>query len=146
MANADPQSLPETMPDARAVHGQFHDPRSLEEVVELAGQMRDIKLKMLLEEHARLVRFEPGRVEINVEEGAPREFAGELADRLGKWTGRRWIVALSRETGERPIAVVRREKEAAEIARLKANPGLKAVLDAFPEASIKAVRPLTKRQ
>ena len=128
----------------RAVTAAMPDPRSLEEVAELAGTMRDLKLKMLIEDIVGLVRFEPGRLEINLPDDAPKGFTGELSDRLAKWTGRRWIVAVVRQPGATPIGVARRAAEAAEIDRLKGNPGLKAVLDAFPDASIKAVRPMKK--
>ena len=106
--------------------------------------MRDIRLKLQIEDLVRLVRFEPGRLEIALEDGAPRELSGEIADRLSKWTGRRWIVALSREPGAPTIGAVRRQTEADELDRLKAEPAVKAVLDAFPEATVKAVRPMKK--
>jgi len=106
--------------------------------------MRDIKLKMLIEDVVELVRFEPGRLEISLAPNAPTGFTGELTEKLGKWTGRRWIVSISREKGATPMGVAKRAAEAAEIDRLKANPALKAVLDAFPDASIKAIRTLKK--
>jgi DNA polymerase-3 subunit gamma/tau len=134
--NPSPAAVPQ------AARAQLPDPRSLEEVAELAGQMRDIKLKLQIEDLIGLVRFEPGRLEISLPEDAPKSLTGELTEKLTKWTGRRWIVAVSRDKGALPIGVVRRQAEAAEIERLKADPGLKAVLDAFPEAVIKAVRPL----
>jgi DNA polymerase-3 subunit gamma/tau len=37
---------------------------------------------------------------------------------------------------------VRRAREAAELESLKAHPAVRAVLDAFPEAKIAAVRPI----
>jgi DNA polymerase-3 subunit gamma/tau len=133
---------PAPMSQGFAARAQLPDPRSIDDIAELAGQMRDIKLKMLIEDMVGLVRFEPGRLEISLPEDAPKGFTGELTEKLGKWTGRRWIVAVSRERGAKPVGVARREAEAAEVERLKANPALKAVLDAFPDASIKAVRPI----
>ena len=130
------------LPQGVAARAALPDPRSLAEIADLAGDMRDIKLKMLIEDMVELVRFEPGRLEISLPPNAPAGFTGELTEKLGKWTGRRWIVSISREKGARPLGVVKREAEAAEIERLKANPALKAVLDAFPDASIKAIRPL----
>ena len=135
---------PAEIPHAIAARAALPDPRSLEEVAELAGQMRDIKLKMQIENLVGLVRFEPGRLEISLPEDAPKGFTGELTEKMSRWTGRRWIVAVSREQGAVPIGVAARAAEAAEIERLKANPALKAVLDAFPEATIKAVRPMKK--
>ena len=116
-------------------------PRTFAEVVELAGARRDAKLKVHLEEHVRLVRFEPGRLEINLVEGSPPGLANEIAEKLREWTGHRWVVAVSREPGEPPIGEVRRKREAAELDEIKAHPAVKAILDVFPEAEIKAVRP-----
>ncbi len=137
-------AAPAAMPRSIAARAAMPDPRSLPEIADLAGQMRDIKLKMLIEDMVCLVRFEPGRLEISLPEDAPKGFTGELTEKLAKWTGRRWIVAVSREAGAKPIGVAKREAEAAEIERLRANPTLKAVLDAFPDASIRAVRPMKK--
>ena len=122
------------------------EPRNFAEVVDLAGARRDAKLKVQLEEHVRLVRFEPGRLEINLVEGSPPGLANEIAEKLGKWTGRRWVVAVSREPGEPPIGEVRRQREAAELEEIKAHPAVKALLDVFPEAEVKAVRPLRGEQ
>ena len=119
-------------------------PRTFAEIVELAGERRDAKLKVHLEEYVRVVRFEPGRLEIRLLDGSPRGLANELSEKLGKWTGQRWVVALSREQGERPLADVRREQEAAALAELKAHPAVRAVLDAFPGAEIQDVRPLRR--
>jgi DNA polymerase-3 subunit gamma/tau len=114
--------------------------------VELASRQRDARLKVHLEEHVSLVRFEPGRIEVSLLDGAPRGLAGELAEKLTKWTGRRWIVAVSNEPGAPALGEERREREANELAGLKQHPALKAVLDAFPSAEIKAVRPLPAKR
>jgi DNA polymerase-3 subunit gamma/tau len=52
------------------------------------------------------------------------------------------MVVLSKTMGEPPIGQVRREREAAELASLKRHPAIAAVLEAFPDAEIAAVRPL----
>ncbi|HXF52890.1 MAG TPA: DNA polymerase III subunit gamma/tau [Hyphomicrobiaceae bacterium] len=121
-------------------------PASFSEVVELVGARRDAKLKVHLEEHVSLVRFEAGRIELRLLDGAPPSLAGELAEKLTRWSGRRWIVAVSSEPGAPPLGEERREREAAELAGLRQHPALKAVLEAFPSAEIKAVRPLAKGQ
>ena len=120
------------------------NPQSLQEVAELAGNLRDIKLKLEIEDFVELVRFEPGRLEISLADGAPNALPGELMDKLAKWTGRRWLVAVSRERGAPPIGTVRRENEASEVARIKSHASVKVVLDAFPDATIKAVRAMKK--
>lgn len=120
------------------------DLRSFKEVVALVGERRDAKLKVHLEEHVSLVKFDAaaGSIDLYLLPGAPPQIANELREKLIAWTQRRWVVVLSKEAGERPIGEVRREREAAELEALKSHPALKAVLDEFPDAKIAAVRPL----
>jgi len=117
--------------------------RSFAEVVALAGVRREAKLKVHLEEHVSLVRFDPaGSIELHLLAGAPKELANELREKLNAWTGRRWVVALSTLPGERSIGEVERERAAAEIRKIQSHPAVAAVLRQFPDARITNVRPL----
>ena len=117
-------------------------PRSYEEVIALVGERRDMKLKVHLEDHVSLVKFDAvaGSIDIFLMPGAPPQIANELRERLIAWTQRRWIVMLSKAAGDRPIGEVRREREAAELELLKSHPAFKAVLAEFPDAKIAAIR------
>ena len=118
------------------------DPQSFAGVVALAKQHREARLSLSLEEHVSLVRFDrvAGAIDLYLLEGAPKELANELREKLNRWTGRRWVVMLSKTMGERPLGEVKREQLATEIQSLKSHPAVKAVLDAFPEASIEEIR------
>ena len=120
------------------------DPRSFAEVVALAGARRDMRLKVHLEEHISIVKFDAtaGSIDLFLLPGAPPQIANELREKLNTWTQRRWVVVLSKAAGERTIGEVRREREAAELESLKAHPAVKAVLDQFPDAKIAEIRPL----
>ena len=120
------------------------DPRSFADVITLVGERRDARLKVHLEEHVSLVKFDAqaGSIDIFLLPGAPPQIANELREKLIAWTQRRWVVLLSKEAGARPLGEVRREREAAELAALKSHPAVKAVLDEFPDAKIAEVRPL----
>jgi len=144
-AGADPAPPPaaarpraEATPDSAAVAG----PATYEAVIELVSQQRDAMLKLHLEDHVSLVSFEPGRIEIHPLDGAPKGLAGELGEKLGKWTGARWVVTVSNQMGATPIGEVRRAAKQAEIAEIKENPAVAAVLKAFPDARIAEVKPL----
>jgi DNA polymerase-3 subunit gamma/tau len=112
--------------------------RSFGDVVALAGQRRDARLKIHLEEHVSLVKFDAtaGSIDMFLLPGAPRELANDLREKLNKWTGRRWVVVLSKAKGERSLGEVRREREAEELKRLRAHPAVAAVLEEFPDAKI----------
>ena len=119
--------------------------RSFAEVVELVSARREAKLKVHLEEHVSLVKFDPlGSIELHLLAGAPKELANELREKLNAWTGKRWMVALSKAAGERTIGDVLRERAAAELRDVQRHPAVAAVLQQFPDAEITSVRPLEK--
>jgi DNA polymerase-3 subunit gamma/tau len=114
--------------------------RRFEDVVALAAEQRDIALKAALEKDVRLVRFEEGRIEFALADGASRTLANDLTRKLAAWTGTRWVVALSSEPGaptlhdERQAAARERKENAA------AHPLVQAVLQKFPGAQVVDVR------
>ena len=121
--------------------GMLADPRSFDEVIALAGERRDMMLKVQLEDHVSLVKFDgaAGSIDLFLLPGAPPQIANELREKLNAWTRRKWVVVLSKAAGERPRGEVRREREAAELEALKAHPAVKAVLERFPDAKIAEV-------
>jgi DNA polymerase-3 subunit gamma/tau len=133
------------LPDGdEAAPGGRSDPRSFDDVIALTGERRDMRLKLHLEDHVSLVKYDPaaGSIDVFLLPGAPPQIANELREKLNAWTGRRWMVVVSKEAGERPRGEVRREREAAELESIKSHPAVKAVLDQFPDAKIAEVRPL----
>ncbi len=110
------------------------------DVVALADTKRDIGLKMALEREVHLVRFEEGRIEFRLTEGGRQTLANDLARALDLWTGRRWIVALSKEAGEpTPDATARAATETRH-QNAAAHPLVRAVMAGFPGAQIVDVR------
>ena len=114
---------------------------SFEAVVQLAAEKRDLRLKAALERDMRLVRCEDGQLEIALEPGATQTLVNELSGKLKMWTGRPWVVVLSREPGQ-PTLKARMDAREAELKRgVRADPLVQAVLERFPGAEIVAVRP-----
>lgn len=112
-----------------------------EDVVELIGRMRDITLKIAVEEGVRLVSYTPGRIEFEPAPGrAPRDLAQTLAQRLQGWTGQRWGVSVVATGGAPSIAEARGAGEAAaKAAALAENPVVQAIFAAFPEADFEEI-------
>ncbi|WP_374636312.1 DNA polymerase III subunit gamma/tau [Paracoccus sp. (in: a-proteobacteria)] len=124
-------------PDALAGFPDF------ESVIELIRRMRDMKLLLEVEEHLRLVRYAPGRIEFNPGDNAPRDFALRLGERLRGWTGgQRWAVVVVSEPGQPSIAEQRAAHEVAARARAMENPAVQAIFAAFPQAKIVKIRPI----
>ncbi|NNF76826.1 MAG: hypothetical protein HKN05_02245 [Rhizobiales bacterium] len=116
---------------------------SFQDLVTLAGERRDIKLKTELESNVRPVRFAPGRVEIALQPAAPRGLPNELMRKLEQWTGERWMVSVSDEAGEAPLADQKKARQQSLFREAREMPPVKAVLEAFPGAEILDVRDLT---
>ncbi len=113
---------------------------SLEDIAALADTHRDKLFKISLRQYVRLVRLEPGRLDVSLTGDAPKTLLGDLTTRLKSWTGRQWIVSLSREEGAQTLA----EKEAAErdnaILDARSDPAVAAILARFPGSKVIDVR------
>jgi DNA polymerase III subunit gamma/tau len=131
-------ATPDTIPLASNPHSP--NPHSFEDVVALFREKREGILLAHLLSDVHLVSFEPGRMEFRPGPRAPANLANRLASCLGEWTGARWLVSLSADTG-RPSLKEQAQAALAEEKRQAAeHPLVKAVLDAFPGAIIEAVR------
>lgn len=111
-------------------------------VVELIRANRDVKLLIEVENHLRLVRYAPGRIEFEPTQHAPRDLAATLSQRLQSWTGARWGVSVVSEGGGSTIAEGRDANRLAAEAEAMQNPVVQAVFAAFPTAKITDIRTL----
>ena len=60
-----------------------------------------MELKYDLERNVKLVRFENGKIDINFNENLNKNFIKKLSQSLYEWTGKRWIISLSKETSSK---------------------------------------------
>ena len=113
---------------------------TFDHVVELIRANRDGKLLADVETDLRLARYEPGRIEFEPTERAPRDLAQRLGSALQRWTGNRWAVSVVSDGGGKTIDEVRNAERYAMEAEAKAHPLVQAVLASFPKAEIKAIK------
>jgi DNA polymerase-3 subunit gamma/tau len=109
-------------------------------VVALFADKREPLLHAHLMGEVHLVRFEPGHIEYNPGANAPADLANQVSLKLGQWTGSSWLVSVSKQDG---APTLRQQMDAAEAARRGAaisHPLVQAALDAFPGATVEAVR------
>ena len=138
LASANPMPAMAAAPRAQAQPAVMV--ASLEDVVALASQNRDITLKLALERDVRPVRFEQGRIEFSLAAGSSRTIATDLSRRLKEWTGQTWMVAVVNGEGG---ATLREQAEAVKGQResdAASHPAVRAVLERFPGARIVDVR------
>jgi DNA polymerase-3 subunit gamma/tau len=113
---------------------------SLADIAALADAERDLAFKVLVKRCVRPVRLEPGRLDISLTADAPKTLAGDLNARLRKWTGRNWLVTVSREEGGPTLAEQEASRRESAIMDARADPNVAAILARFPGAKIVDVR------
>jgi DNA polymerase-3 subunit gamma/tau len=118
-------------------------PAHFRDVVALAGAQREPMLHAHLLHSVHLVRFAPPVIELRPEPAAPRDLAPKLAALLLEVTGTRWTIALSAAPGEPTLAEQGRAADAARRAEAAQHPLVRAILEAFPGATMDAVRDST---
>jgi DNA polymerase-3 subunit gamma/tau len=114
-------------------------PRSFHDVIALAAEHKEGLLETHLTDNVHLVRFAPGRIELRPGPRAPADLVGKLGQKLGEWTGTRWIVTVSREPGEPTLREQQQAAEARVHDEVAAHPLVQAALRAFPGARITAI-------
>ena len=106
--------------------------------LETAGMHR---LGLQLRDHVGLVRYAPGEVVLRPLKPLGPDFARELAIAAKQLSGISWSVKFSDEGGEPSL----REKDAMAEERVRAevlsDPNVRAVMEAFPEATLESFEP-----
>ena len=112
---------------------------SFDDVIRLAGEKRDIRLKTALTDRVHLVSFARGRIDLRLSPRANSGLTKELAGKLKEWTGEQWFVSQSKEQGAptaRSVELAAREKMWDEA---RNDVLVKKALEVFPEAKIISV-------
>lgn len=109
---------------------------SFKDLLALATEKRDIKLKSDLESLVRPIRVAPGQFEMALEPGAHAGLANEISRKLEAFTGMRWIVMVAKDGGDKPISKQRQESRDSLFIMAREHPDVQAVLKRFPGAEI----------
>ena len=76
---------------------------SLKDLAELCEQNRELKIKYDIENNLRLVSIKDQKIEISFNSTLDKSFVKELSNKLLEWTGKRWIIAFSKENGSQTL-------------------------------------------
>ena len=73
-------------------------------MIYLAGKKKEIQLKYDLEKNVNLIKFLEGKIDISFNQNLDKNFVRNLSKKLVEWTGNRWVITLSKETGEKTFS------------------------------------------
>jgi DNA polymerase-3 subunit gamma/tau len=129
-----PQQRIETAPLPQT----FANPRSYLELVALAGEKRDVLLKIALETEMRPVAFREKSIEVALMPGADPGIIQTLSKRLKEWTGQVWGISVSRSAPAGPtMRDIREQHQAAQKQEAHQDPLVQAILDMFPGSTVR---------
>ncbi len=139
---ARPQPRPGAIAEARETLQPLPQPDSFTAVAQLFADQREAILHAHIRNNLHLVRFDIGRIEVRPTEHAPPTLANRMGEFLTKWTGRRWVVSVSREEGAQTLSQAAAREAERVLSEAALHPLVKAALETFPGAAIEAVRDL----
>jgi DNA polymerase III subunit gamma/tau len=133
----EPAPAPVVAPPAPAAQA-FANPRTYADLVALAGEKRDILVKLALENSLRPVSIGDGRLEVALVENADPAIIQNLMAKLKLWTGRQWVISLANDAAHVPTMREQRN-EHIEAAHDEAHqdPLVQAILDTFPGSTVR---------
>ena len=98
-------------------------------------------LKYDLEKNVRLVKFFDGYIEFSFDQNVEKGFIKNLSKKLYDWTGKRWILTLSREKGLPTLQETKLKQNLNALQEATNTEVYKKTLKAFPDAKLISVEP-----
>ena len=113
--------------------------KTFEDLFNVATKKKEIELKFDLERNVSLVKFEIGKIDITFNEKLSKNFVKNLSEKLNIWTGKRWIISLSKEKGAATIYDKRMENKKKIFEEALNSDAYKEVKKYFPNAELTSV-------
>jgi DNA polymerase-3 subunit gamma/tau len=118
---------------------------SLDDLINVCNENKEMKLKYELEKNVNLVNFEKNRIEISFNDRLEKNFVKDLSLKLFEWTNQRWIITFSKEKGQISIKDREEKKKKEFIDAAKDSLIYKDLLKKFPDANLIDVIPKDKK-
>ncbi len=109
---------------------------NFEDLINLASKKKEIELKYDLERHVSIVKFLEGKVDITFNEKLSKNFVRKLSEKLLEWTGKRWVISLTKEIGKKNYLETKKIEEEKTIEDEKNNEVYKKFKDLFPDGEL----------
>jgi len=74
---------------------------SFEDLIKLSSIKKEVELKHDLEKNVNLIKFSEGKIDIGFNENLGKNFVRNLSEKLLTWTGKRWVITLTKASGQK---------------------------------------------
>ena len=74
---------------------------SLEDLIKLSSEKKEVELKYDLENNVNLIKFFDRKIDIGFNENLEKNFVRNLSEKLLEWTGSKWVITLTKGEGQK---------------------------------------------
>ena len=106
---------------------------ALVDAVDMAGQLR---VAQMMRDRVRVIELGPERLVYQQADNFPDDPAPDIREALFKVTGKRWLIERGSGVAQPSLREVAEAAAAAEDARIRSDPLVKAAFEAFPDAEL----------
>ncbi|MDA0995831.1 MAG: DNA polymerase III subunit gamma/tau [Proteobacteria bacterium] len=110
--------------------------QSFQDLLDLTNKHKEIELKFDLERNVRLVKFEQGKIDISFNENLSKDFIKNISNKLNEWTGKRWIISLSKDEGETTVYEKKNHQKIELLEQMKQSEIYKKIMATFPDIEL----------
>ena len=130
------QMLSKTEVDSKSSPSVNSEINSFSDLIKLAEKKREMELKYDLERNVKLAGFENGKININFNENLNKNFIKKLSQCLFLWTGKRWIITLSKDENLKTFHQKEIEIKKEKLQNEKDSETYKEMLKVFSDAKL----------
>ena len=130
------KELPKIKPEILNKINTNNSIQSFQDLLDLTNKHKEIELKFDLERNVRLVKFEQGKIDISFNENLSKDFIKNISNKLNEWTGKRWIISLSKDEGETTVYDKKNKLKAELLEQMKQSEIYKKIITTFPDIEL----------
>jgi len=109
---------------------------NFDNLISLCLKHKEMQLKYDLEKNVSLVKFSNGQMEFSFNENIDKNFIKNLSKKLFAWTGKRWIITLSKEKGQPTHQEIKLEKKQTQLDEAIKTNVYKKMIEVFSDAKL----------
>ena len=109
---------------------------NFDNLISLCLKHKEMQLKYDLEKNVSLVKFSNGQMEFSFNENIDKNFIKNLSKKLFVWTGKRWIITLSKEKGQPTHQEIKLERKQTQLDEVIKTNVYKKMLETFSDAKL----------
>ena len=95
-----------------------------------------MELKYDLEKNVNLIKFSDGKIDISFNDNLAKNFVKNLSQKLLEWTGKRWLITLTKAPGQKTFSEIQTIKKSESIEKGKNDEVYKKFKNIFSDAEL----------